>query len=182
MSEAPVAKPMLGPAIPAAQLREQVLNLIDSVKGPEDMSRAHIEKMMGVRLQPSQKSTDYWGHEGMTDAGWGYGIGVQGGRGEDLPKFIIGFRSNDGQGQGFASKCSYELEKLAEDVVARGFTRFPRWVQPRAHLVFDRDRPDLSFGVAVKIFKYVQQIGLGPEQYRYCAETIYISAGVPFHE
>ncbi len=171
-----------GPTISALQLRRRILDLIDSIQGPEDMSRAHLEKMMGVRLVPSQESTNYWRHQGMTDAGWGYGFGIQEERGEDLPHFNIGFFSNDGQGNAFASVCSYDLLELADDIVARDYKRLPRWVQPRAHLVFDRDRPDLSFGVGVRMFKYVQQSGPVPEQYRYCVEEIYINAGVPFRD
>ena len=171
-----------GPTISALQLRRRILDLIDSIQGPEDMSRAHLEKMMGVPLVPSQESTNYWRHQGMTDAGWGYAFGIKENRGEDLPKITIGFFSNDAQINEFASVCSYDLLELADEIVARDYTRFPRWVQPRAHLVFDRDRPDLSFGVGVRMFKYVQQTGPDPEQYRYCVETIYITAGVPFRD
>ncbi len=171
-----------GPTISALQLRRRILDLIDSIQGPEDMSRAHLEKMMGVRLVPSQESTDYWRHQGMTDAGWGYAFGIQEERGEDLPHFTIGFSSNDGQGNAFASVCSYDLLELADEIVARDYIRKPRWAQPRAHLLFNRFSPDRSFGVTVQMFKYVQQTGPDPEQYRYCVETIYITAGVPFRD
>lgn len=171
-----------GPTISALQLRRRILDLIDSIQGPEDMSRAHLEKMMGVRLVLSQDSTDYWRHQGMTDAGWGYGFGIQEERGEDLPHFNIGFFSNDGQGNAFASVCSYDLLELADEIVARDYIRKPRWAQPRAHLLFNRFSPDRSFGVTVQMFKYVQQTGPDPEQYRYCVEEFFITAGVPFHE
>ena len=181
MSEAPVAEPLIGRAIPAAQLRKQILDLIDSVKRPEDMSRTNVERVMGVRLLPSQKSTDYWRHEGMTDAGWGYGYGVQE-QLRDFPRITIGFYSNDGEGHKLASRCSYDLEGLADEIVARGYTRKLRWAQPRGHLLFSRDAANRSFGVNVQLFKYVQQTGPDPEQYRYCAEEILISAGALLHE
>ena len=171
-----------GPTIPAAQLRRQILDLIDSIQGPEDMSRAQVERMMAVKLRQQSGSPDDWSYEGNVDAGWGYGITIEEGRKEGLPIIVIGFTANDAKQNQRASICSYDLEELADEVVARGYTRFPRWAQPRAHLVFDRDLPDLSFGVAVQMFKYVQQIGPDPEQYRYCAQTIYITAGVPFRD
>lgn len=166
-----------GPPIPTDLLLNRIVALVDSLRSPNDVTRAQVERMMDIKLAPESSFENGWHYTGSTDAGWVYSVFVEDNRKESLPSISIHFPVGDVTRGTNPSACTYELEAFAERLVKTGYFRFPGWRQPRAHLGFDRQAKGSRFGVGIHVFKYVQQTGPEDEDYRYCVSSIDISAG-----
>ncbi len=117
-----------GPAIPTAQLRQQILALLGSFKRLEDLERDNVEKVFRVPLQRDPKMTAGYGYEGRTAEGWQYGILVAKLNRLDEPSTIgIGLDYDfDYNNDLPPSYCTLEFEPLAKEMVAMGYERSPR--------------------------------------------------------
>jgi hypothetical protein len=166
-----------GPPIPTDLLLNRILALLDSLRSPKDVSRVNVARMMEVKFRENDERDGHWYFNGITNAGWTYDVYVDESTRRELPGITIYFPAGDVPRGTNPSVCTYELEAFAERLVTMGYSRFPGWRQPRAHLGFDRQAKGSRFGVGIHVFKYVQQTGPEEEDYRYCVSSIDISAG-----
>lgn len=151
-------RPPSGPPIPTDLLLNRILALVDSLRSPNDVTRAQVERMMDIKLAPDSEIENGWYYTGSTDAGWEYSVFVEDNRKEDLPSISIGFSSGESKSADGVA-CSYELEALSKRLTALGYERHPRWIQPRAHLLFQRETDKGRFGSSIHVFKYIWKEG-----------------------
>ena len=166
-----------GPPISTDLLLNRIVALLDSLRSPNDVTRAQLERIMDIKLAPESSFENGWHYTGSTDAGWKYSVFVEDNRKESLPSISIHFPVGDVTRGTNPSACTYELEAFAERLVKREYVRLPGWGQPRAHLGFDRQAKGSRFSVGIHVFKYSRQTGPLEEDYRYCVSSIDISAG-----
>ena len=167
----------VGPPIASTILQDRILRLVDSLRSPSNVTRHHLEEVMQVKLTQDAKIQEWWTHEGITDEGWGYSILMKDKRNEDLPSISIGFSSGESESTD-AVVCSYELEAFSRSLVALGYTRYPGFRQPRAHVGFDRAIEGTRFGSSIHVFKYVWTKEAEGRGVVYCVEGMNIYAGM----
>jgi hypothetical protein len=166
------------PAVSSAVLLQRVLNLVDSLRAPGDVTRSHLEEVMQVKLEPDAELQGWWWYTGSADGKWEYTIKVdERSKDDSLPRIDISFSAGDIEGKARAKVCTYELEAFAQSLIDLGYIRHPGWKQPGGHLVFSREAESARFSTSVKVRKYVQQIGAGEKDYQYCVYAITVSAG-----
>jgi hypothetical protein len=162
----PVApEPERGPAIPAAQLRRQILALLGSFQALEDLERGNVERRMQVALVKRPSMDDGYQYFGATTEGWGYRVAVERlGRMEDPP--TVKLYLNTGV-EPFTNQeptyCTLEFEPLAKELVAMGYESDSR-AYPSGRSTawgFGRRFPErkAGFGIEVLIFDVVLEGG-----------------------
>ncbi|MBX3710484.1 MAG: hypothetical protein KF800_00760 [Lysobacter sp.] len=154
-----------GPAIPAAQLRRQILALLGSFQALEDLERGNVERRMQVALVKRPSMDDGYQYFGATTEGWGYRIGVSRlGRMEQPPTILIDL---DEGVEPFSDQqptyCTLEFESLAKELVAMGYESDSR-AYPSGRSTawgFGRRFPErkAGFGIEVLIFDVVLEGG-----------------------
>lgn len=171
--------PAHGPAIPAAQLRRQILALLGSFQKLEDLERDNVERAFGVRFTRRQGVSEGYEYDGITSEGWQYGISTTKLYGLDGPSTII-----VGMDYGFdydndlpPSYCTLEFEPLAKELVAMGYERDtsisrragkPSWG-------FGRDSKADNAGFGISIYIYELEAADGTKQT--CIKGFRISGG-----
>jgi hypothetical protein len=170
-----LAKPE-GSPIPSAVLEDRIVKLIDSLRAPSDMARAHLEQVMQIKLSQDSAIREWLMYAGDTREGWRYSILFKESGDGDLPSIGIGFSSSESENTGSAV-CSYELEAFSQRLTALGYSRLPGWRQPQAHAGFEREIEGARFGSSIHVFKYVwkKEVDGNP---LYCIEGINIYAGM----
>ncbi len=147
------------PVIPAAELRRRILALISSLQGPEQFTPQHIEAMMQVSLQDDvrwqQKDA-----EGSVTEGWKYWVIYEFPHKPYGPdslnrQFSIKLSPGQGEPRRRAQMCSFEMEALAQDIVAMGYTRGWDRIEIQ-HARFAKALPDPRFGIGIRVYQYPQ--------------------------
>lgn len=142
-----------GPAIPAAQLRRQILSLLASFQTLEDLERGNVERAFGVQLQRNLKMTEGYDYEAETKEGWNYSVSVDKLYGLDRPSTIlIGL---DHGVEPFTDQeptyCTLEFESLAKELVAMGYERADEPYRFRGDKTWWFKRPTHPQGTSVAI-------------------------------
>ncbi len=153
------SEPVRGPAIPAAQLRRQILMLLRSFEKLEHLERDNVERAFEVRFTRRQGVNQGYEYDGITSEGWQYGISTTKLSRLDKPSTIIvgmdyGFDySNDLP----PTYCTLEFESLAQELVVMGYERDtsisklagkPSWGFGR-----DSKADNAGFGISIYIYE-----------------------------
>lgn len=123
MSEPVSAEPERGPAIPVAELRKRIIDLIGSFQSLKDLEREHVEQVLQMPLRKDPEMRMGYESGGKTTEGWGYGVSVGKLDRLDQPSTIIIGLDNDfdyDSGQ-TPTYCILEFEPLAKELVAMGY-------------------------------------------------------------
>lgn len=162
----PVApEPERGPAIPAAQLRRQILALLGSFQALKDLERGNVEKIFGVRLSRNPDMAEGYEYKASTTEGWNYSVSVDKlYRLEQPSTILIGL---DHGVEPFTNQeptyCTLVFEPLAKELEAMGYERDSR-AYPSGRSTawgFGRRFPEhkAGFGVEVLIFDVMLEDG-----------------------
>jgi hypothetical protein len=170
--------PPRGPAIPAVELKKQILALIASLQSREDMRREHVEKVMGISLKPHPRADDMFIYFGQVTEGWQYNIASTYTYGDPIPSLEIGFISEEKvSNDALPNVCTLAFEPLAKELVALGYERGPRPLQREWGFGKDNLTHKAGFGIGVKVYSADN----GTEDGIQCVESINIGSGV-LHE
>lgn len=122
-ADSKASEPVRGPAIPATQLRRQILALLGSFEKLEDLERDNVEKVLRVPLRRDPDMTEGYGYDGRTIEGWQYGILVAKLNRVDEPSTLgIGLGYDfDYDKDAPPTYCTLEFESLAKELVAIGY-------------------------------------------------------------
>lgn len=159
-------EPERGPAIPAAQLRRQILALLASFQTLEDLERGNVEKVFGVQLQRNLKMTEGYEYKASTTEGWNYSVSVDKLDRLNQPSTIlIGL---DHGVEPFSNQeptyCTLEFEPLAKELVAMGYEQGMRAYKRGRNMMwgFGRDSSThkVGFGVGVIIYTLPSDSGV----------------------
>ncbi len=148
-----------GPAIPAAQLRRQILALLESFKKLEDLERGNVERVFGVRFTRMQGMSEGYEYDGTTSEGWQYGISTAKlGRLDEPPTIIVGMDYGfDYDNDLPPTYCTLEFEPLAKKLVAMGYEQGQRARYAGGDWMwgFGRESSEgkASFGVGVSVYE-----------------------------
>lgn len=151
-------EPVRGPAIPAAQLRQQIVALLGSLQTLEDLETRHVESTLRIRLSPQTGMRDGHHYFGRTSEGWNYRVAVERlGRMEEPPTIKLYLNNGvepwtDQQ----PTYCTLEFEPIAKELVAMGYEQGTRARDRGGDMTwgFGRDSKDgtLGFGVGVVVY------------------------------
>lgn len=161
-AEQAVSEPQLGPAIPAAQLGRQILNLLGSFRTLEDLERENIERALEVRMHSDPETKNRYTYIAETTEGWTYWVDTSRMYGSRHPSSThIHF---DHGVEPFTdlqpTYCTLEFEPLAKKLVAMGYERDSR-AYPAGRDIswgFGKSSADENFGVGVEVLIYDVQI------------------------
>lgn len=166
--EAVASEPERGPAIPAAQLRRQILALLESFQALEDLERGNVERRMQVALVKRPNMDDGYQYFGTTTEGGGYRVGVSRlGRMEEPPTILIdideGAEPHTSQQHTY---CTLEFEPLAKELVAMGYEQGTRAYNRGRDMTwgFGRDSSTEKVGFGVGVIIYTLAPESGPPQ------------------
>lgn len=150
--------PVRGPAIPAAQLRRQILALLGSLQTLEDLEHGNVERVLDVKLRSASDMRQGYEYDGITSEGWSYGVLSAKLGPLDAPSTVlIGLhhQSESASGQQPAL-CTMEFDPLAKELVAMGYEQGTRAHDRGGDMTwgFGRDSKDgtLGFGVGVIVY------------------------------
>jgi hypothetical protein len=169
-----IDNPPRGPAIPAAELKKQILALISSLQSREDMSREHVEKHMGLVLQPHPHANDIFIYFGQVTEGWAYNLATTYTYGDPVPSIEIGFINKEEVSDDALPKtCTLDFEDLSKEIVALGYERGERPFRRRWG--FGKDIPLHSAGIGIGVEVYSAENGTdnGVD----CVKSIRIGSG-----
>ncbi len=147
------------PAIPAAQLRRQILALLGSLLTLEDLERDNVERAFGVSFTRMKGMSEGYEYDGITFEGWQYGISTAKLSRLDQPSTII-----VGMDYGFdydndlpPSYCTLAFEPLAKELVAMGYERSSRMSRRGGKPSWGFGRwskaNNASFGIGIYIYE-----------------------------
>lgn len=152
-------EPVRGTAIPAAQLRRQILMLLGSFQKLEDLWRENVERSMQIELTKRLTMENGYQYFGATTEGWGYRIGVSRlGRMDEPPTILIGLDHGvepwtDQQ----PTYCTLAFEPLAKELVAMGYEQGQRARYAGGDWMwgFGRESSEgkAGFGVGVSVYE-----------------------------
>lgn len=164
-AEQAVSEPQLGPAIPAALLQRQILDLLRSFQTLEDLERRNVEKIFRVSLQRNPRMTEGYEYEATTTEGWNYSVSVDKLDRLDQPSTIlIGL---DHGVEPFTKQeptyCTLEFEPIAKELVAMGYEQGVRAYNRGGKLTWGFGRDSLAervgFGVGVIVYTVQPDVG-----------------------
>jgi hypothetical protein len=119
-----IDNPPVGPAIPAAELKKQILALIGSLQSREHTNQENVEKQLGVKMYVDPEwdlNRMYWGQ---TTEGWRYWFSVTKLRKE--PASAIDFRLFHGEktlDDALPKTCTIDAEAIVKKIDSMGFQR-----------------------------------------------------------
>lgn len=158
MSKPVSAEPVRGPAIPVAELRKRIIDLIGSFQSLKDLEREHVEQVLQMPLRKDPEMRMGYESDGKTTEGWGYGVSVGKLDRLDQPSTIL-IGLDDGIEPFTDQKptyCTFEFEPLAKELVAMGYERSAR-ISTRGNKPswgFGRDSKANSAGFGIAIYIY----------------------------
>ena len=169
-----------GPAIPAAKLRRQILELLGSFRTLEDLERESIERALKVRMHSDPETKNRYTYIAETTEGWTYWVDTSRMYGSRHPSathihFDHGVEPFTDQQPAY---CTLEFEPLAKELVAMGYERDSRSYPAGRDISwgFGKSSADQNFGVGVEVLIYDIQIDKGRKMT--CIEGFRIGGGV----
>lgn len=131
-----------GIRIPAAELRQRILKLMDSLHSPQDTSAPQVAKALQMELPQHESGAGVNRATGITDEGWSFFVSVL--KYGDTPgsRASIYLDPDDAGAGKVSSTCSFDLNAFVTDIekmgyVRRGEIRFPgrpiEWPFDRGH-------------------------------------------------
>jgi hypothetical protein len=166
--------PPRGPAIPAAELKKQILSFIASLQKREHMSREHVEKMMGIALVAHPRADDMQIYFGQTQESWAYNLVLTYTYGEATPSIAIGLINNEKiLDDALPKTCTLDFEDLAKDLVGLGYERGERPFRRRWGFGKTMMEQKIGIGIGVKVYR----VDNGTEDGFDCIESIHIGMG-----
>lgn len=180
VADAAKAEIKRGRAISAAELRKQVLMLLENLRTLDDMEHERVAAIFNVPLTKDPERRDGYEYFGRTTEGWNYRIAVMRlGRLSEPPTITIGL--NNGVKPWTDQKptyCTLDFEALAGDIVALGYERDAKRVFSGAKPLwgFGRDvrAQRTAFGVGV----YLYYLDEDTESERACVREVQIGGDV----
>ena len=170
------SEPEHGPAIPAAQLRRQILELLGSFQTLKDLERENVERRMQVALVKRPNMDDGYQYFGTTTEGWGYRVGVSRlGRMEDPPTILIDIDEGvepltDQQ----PTYCTLEFESLAQELVAMGYGKSDALSRFKGNDWWNFRLKTSQSTESIYVMAHLYQLSQNQEK-RYCIEYFEIS-------
>jgi hypothetical protein len=157
-----------GPVIPAAQLRRQILALLESLEKLEDLERDNVERAFGVRMNIDPQADDGYTYFADTTEGWLYRVDISHFSPKGSPATVEIFLSNgvdysDNSTNHQPTYCTLEFEPLAKQLVAMGYERDARAYKRGGDMTlgFGRDVPEHNAGFGVEVLIYGQKAANG---------------------
>lgn len=178
-AEGMTTEPVRGPAIPAAQLRQQILALLGSLQSLEDLERGNVERTFDIRAKRASDMREGYEYDGITSEGWSYGIlNAKLGRLDEPSTIIIGLHHGvepwtDQQ----PTYCTLEFEPLAKELVAMGYEQGTRAHNRGGDMTwgFGRDSATEKVGFGVGVIVYTLDSDSGKS--RTCVGGLRIGGG-----
>jgi hypothetical protein len=166
--------PPRGTAIPAAELKKQILGFIASLQKREDTNYGNLERVTGVvmHLDPEwDRNRLYWGQ---TTEGWNYWFSVDSLQNE--PASNIHFRLFHNEqvvDDALPKTCTLDFEDLAKDLVGLGYERREKPFRRRWGFGKTIIGQNIGIGIGVKVYR----LDNGTEDGYDCIESIHIGSG-----
>lgn len=151
-------EPARGPAIPAAQLRRQILALLGSFQSLKDLERDNVEHAFGIRMRKTPDTGEgFYQYAADTTDDWGYWIDISRLYGKDVPSTTVIYLDDGVESEAdMPTHCTLEFEPLAKELVAMGYERGqrPRYVSSDRVWGFGRESAEgmARFGVGVSVY------------------------------
>jgi hypothetical protein len=150
-------EPLRGPAIPAAQLRRQILALAGSFQRLEDLEYGNVERAFGVRMNIDPEATNGYTYLAETTEDWTYWIDTSRLYGKDKPSTTYIYLDNGAETKADPpAHCTLEFEPLAKELVAMGYERDARAYKKGGDVTwgFGKDVPEHNAGFGIGIYIY----------------------------
>ena len=175
-TEPTASEPERGPAIPAVQLRRQILELLGSFQTLKDLERENVERRMRVALVKRPNMDEGYQYFGTTTEGWGYRVGVSRlGRMEDPPTILIdideGVEPLTGQRPTY---CTLEFEPLAKELVAMGYGKSDALSRLKGNEWWNFRLKTSQSSESIYVMVHLYQLSENRDK-RYCIEYFEIS-------
>jgi hypothetical protein len=178
-----IDNPSRGEAIPAAELKKKILSLIGSLQSREDMSRGHVEKIMGVSLLPHPRSENIFRYFGKVNEGWEYSVAVLHIYGDDVaPSIGIGLvHKEETIDDALPKACTIDAETIVKEIDSMGFQRSDELIimDGKMWWGFRKNIPARNAKLGVEV--HVYRAENSTENRRLCVKQIDIGAD-PIHE
>jgi hypothetical protein len=157
-------EPVRGPAIPAAQLRRQILSLAGSFQKLEDLEHGNVERAFGVRMNIDPEASSGYIYLAETTEGWIYWIDTSRLYGKDKPSTTYIYLDNGAESEADPpAHCTLEFEPLAKELVAMGYERGRRARFAGGNWVWGFGRESIKdntgFGIGVSVFDLTHSDG-----------------------
>ncbi len=141
------------PSMPAQRLRTGLLQLLEHLQSPQDMSPALVERMLGVEMGRPADSGSWLTAYGPVDEGWAYTVFFVP-RGDDFPRIDVYLEvDRKPERRSVLTQCTFGVEEFVAELRQKGWTvkDKPYWYVKAWHLPYDRPVPGTDWNVGGEI-------------------------------
>lgn len=131
------------PSMPAQRLRTGLLQLLEHLQSPQDMSPALVERMLGVEMGRPADSGSWITAYGPIDEGWAYTVFFVP-RGDGFPRIDVYLEvDRKPERRSVLTQCTFGVEEFVAELRQAGWTvkDKPYWYVKAWHLPFHRPMP-----------------------------------------
>ncbi len=179
-SDEDAPKPVRVPAIPAAQLRRQILALAGSFQRLEDLERENIEHAFGVRIPKNSNAKEgFYFYKAETTDGWIYWVDISRLYGKEKPSTTYIYLDNGAEAEADPPvHCTLEFEPLAKKLVAMGYEQADGPYRFRSDSTWWFKKPSQPKGASVTIGIGLYSLSVDGAQQRTCIQSFRIGGNV----
>jgi hypothetical protein len=105
----------------ARDIGDRLLALIDSIRGPDDLERTHVERATGLTLSVEADTVYLYGVRGAVADGWSYRLGATAGADDGVDSLLFTFHHADGDGADMAAICDPDFDAYRTALQEKGF-------------------------------------------------------------
>lgn len=105
----------------ARDIGDRLLALIDSIRGPDDLARTHVERATGLTLSVEADTVYLYGVRGTVADGWSYRLGATAGEDDGVESLLFTFHHADGDGADMTAICDPDFDAYRTALQDKGF-------------------------------------------------------------
>jgi hypothetical protein len=132
-------------SLTAEEIGHRVLKLIDTIHTVEDISPAHIEKMVGVKVEFNAKDPNDYGFGARLTSEWSYDFGsLTDASGGKPTRLELSFDNQTHDNTDIAPICGLDMDGYMKTLKQAGFKASPYYGEHGRHLGWNLSRDAVS--------------------------------------
>lgn len=132
-------------SLTAEEIGHRVLTLINTIHTVDDISPAHIEKVVGVKVEFNATDPNEYGFGGKLTKEWSYGFGSLTDPGGAKPTQLeLSFDDQTHDNADIAPICGLDMDGYKKILMRAGFTASPYYGEHGRHLGWNLSRDAVS--------------------------------------
>lgn len=136
-------------SLTAEEIGHRVLKLIDTIHTVDDISPAHVEKVMGVKVEFNAKDHNDYGFGGKLTNEWSYDFGSLNESTDEKPtRLMLSFDDQTRKNADITPICKLDYDGYSKFLTDSGFKKSPNYAEHGRILSFSFTRSPVSVEIS----------------------------------